>query len=162
MSRRNSLAPIEEESAYFYDGNTVRVGDLAPEEEQQPQIQKRLSKKTRRNRAKALSVNRGYVVFLAVVSTVAVFMCVSYIQLKTEMTSQTKKIASKQTELAEIRADNDALENALYASVDLNEVYRVATGKLGMHYPEQDQIVRYSTDGSGYVRQYADVPDTGK
>lgn len=161
MSRRNSLAPIEE-SEYYYDGNTVRVGELAPEEEQQPEIRHRLSKKTRKNRAKALSVNRGYVVFLAVVSTVAVFMCVSYIQLKTEITSQSKKIAARQTELTDIRADNDALENSLYASVDLDEVYRIATGKLGMHYPDQDQIIQYSTDGSGYVRQYADVPETGK
>lgn len=158
MSRRNSLAPIEE-SAYYYDGNTVRVGELAPEVEQQPEIQRRLSKKTRKNRAKALSVNRGYVVFLAVVSTVAVFMCVSYIQLKTEITSQSKKIAARQTELTEIRADNDALENSMYASVDLDEVYRIATQKLGMHYPDEDQIVRYSTDGSGYLRQYTDVPD---
>lgn len=158
MSRRNSLAPIEE-SAYYYDGNTVRVGELAPEVEQQPEIQRRLSKKTRKNRAKALSVNRGYVVFLAAVSTVAVFMCVSYIQLKTEITSQSKKIAARQTELTEIRADNDALENSMYASVDLDEVYRIATQKLGMHYPDEDQIVRYSTDGSGYLRQYTDVPD---
>lgn len=158
MSRRKSLAPIEE-SAYYYDGNTVRVGELAPEVEQQPEIQRRLSKKTRKNRAKALSVNRGYVVFLAVVSTVAVFMCVSYIQLKTEITSQSKKIAARQTELTEIRADNDALENSMYASVDLDEVYRIATQKLGMHYPDEDQIVRYSTDGSGYLRQYTDVPD---
>ncbi|HCT90564.1 MAG TPA: hypothetical protein DF613_04145 [Lachnospiraceae bacterium] len=161
MSRRNSLAPIDE-SAYYYDGNTVRVGDLIPEEEQQPEIQRRLSKKTRKNRAKALSVNRGYVVFLAVVSTVAVSMCVSYIQLKTEITSQSKKIAAKQTELADIRADNDALENSLYASVDLDEVYRIATQKLGMHYPDQEQIVQYSTDGSGYLRQYTDIPDADK
>lgn len=161
MSKRNSLAPIDE-NAYYYDGNTVRVGELVPEEELQPEVRRRLSKKTRKNRAKALSMNRGYVVFLAVVSMAAVFMCVSYIQLKTEITGQSKKIAARQTELTEIRADNDALENSLYASVDLDEVYRIATQKLGMHYPNQDQIVQYSTDRSGYVRQYADVPEAGK
>ncbi len=105
-----------------------------------------------------MSMSRGFVVFLSAMSIVAMFMCVSYIELKTQITRQTKQIASLQTDLNELKSDNDALENSNETSVDLDEIYRIATEKLQMHYPTEKQIVSYSTDGSGYVRQYSNVP----
>lgn len=145
-----------ENTGYYVDGNTVRV---APAEWEEEQTRKRqVSRKTRKNRTKAMRMSRGFVVFLSAMSIAAMFMCVSYVQLKTEITRQTKRIASLQTDLNDIRSDNDALENSFEASVDLTEVYAIATQKLGMHYPSEEQIVSYSADGSGYVRQYADVP----
>lgn len=146
-----------ENTGYYVDGNTVRVAPAEWEEEQTRQRQ--VSRKTRKNRTKAMSMSRGFVVFLSAMSIAAMFMCVSYVQLKTEITRQTKRIASLQTDLNDLKSDNDALENSYEASVDLTEVYEIATEKLGMHYPNEKQIVSYSTDGSGYVRQYSDLPD---
>jgi cell division protein FtsL len=136
------------------DGNTVRVAQPQWEEEPKRQV----SSKTRKNRTKAMSMNRGFVVFLSAMSVAAMFMCVSYVQLKTEITKQTKQIASLQTDLNDLKSDNDALENSYEASVDLTEIYQVATEKLGMHYPNEGQVISYSTDGSGFVRKYCDVP----
>lgn len=143
-------------TGYYVDGNTVRVAPAQWEEEQIKERQ--VSKKTRNNRTKAMSMSRGFVVFLSAMSIVAMFMCVSYVQLKTEITRQTKKIASLQTDLNDLKSDNDALENSYEASVDLTQVYETATEKLGMHYPNEKQIILYNADGSGYVRQYANVP----
>lgn len=145
-----------ENTGYYVDGNTVRVAP-AEWEEENPQ-RRQVSRKTRKNRTKAMSMSRGFVVFLSAMSIVAMFMCVSYVQLKTEITRQTRKIASLQTDLNDLKSDNDALENSYEASVDLTEVYKIATEKLGMHYPNEKQIVSYNADGSGYVRQYSDVP----
>ena len=141
---------------YYVDGNTVRV--TRPEWEDEQSTRRQVSRKTKNNRRKAMSMSRGFVVFLSAMSILAMFMCVSFIQLKTEITRQTKQIASLQTELNELKSDNDALENSNEASVDLDEIYKIATEKLHMHYPTEKQIVSYSTDGSGYVRQYTDVP----
>ena len=145
-----------ENTGYYVDGNTVRVAPAQWEEEQVRERQ--VSSKTRKNRSKAMSMSRGFVVFLSAMSIAAMFMCVSYVQLKTEITRQTKKIASLQTDLNDLKSDNDALENSYEASVDLAQIYETATGKLGMHYPNEKQIISYNTDGSGYVRQYTDVP----
>ena len=147
-----------ESAGYYVDGNTVRV--TLPEWEEEHTHRKKVSRKTKHNRRRAMSMSRGFVVFLSAMSILAMFMCVSFIQLKTEITRQTKQIASLQTELNELKSDNDALENSNEASVDLDEIYRIATEKLHMHYPTEKQIVSYSTDGSGYVRQYTDVPGT--
>lgn len=145
-----------ENTGYYVDGNTVRVAPAQWEEEQVRERQ--VSSKTRKNRSKAMSMSRGFVVFLSAMSIATMFMCVSYVQLKTEITRQTKKIASLQTDLNDLKSDNDALENSYEASVDLAQIYETATGKLGMHYPNEKQIISYNADGSGYVRQYADVP----
>ena len=72
------------------------------------------------------------------------------------------EIASLQTDLNELKSDNDAMENSNETSVDLDEVYKIATEKLNMHYPTEKQIVSYSTDGSGYVRQYSNVSGNKK
>lgn len=151
---RRRRVDSRENTGYYVDGNTVRVAQPQWEEETKRQV----SSKTRKNRTKAMSMNRGFVVFLSAMSVAAMFMCVSYVQLKTEITKQTKQIASLQTDLNDLKSDNDALENSYEASVDLTEIYQVATEKLGMHYPNEGQVISYSTDGSGYVRQYSDVP----
>lgn len=155
-TNRRTPRTTEYEMSYYYDGNTVRVEEPVHEE---PERKKRTSKRTRRNRAKAMSMNRDFVIFMAIVSIMAMFMCVYYIQLKTEITRQTAIIASKESALTDLKADNDALENAVNTSLNLDEILRIATEKLGMHYPTETQIQEYSTDGSGYVRQYADIPD---
>lgn len=153
---RRTSRKTEYNRSYYFDGNTVRVEDPLQEE---PQRRKKTSKRTRKNRAKATSMNREFVVFMAVISVMAMFMCVYYIQLKTEITRQTATIAARESTLTDLKADNDALENSVNTSVDLDEILRIATEKLGMHYPTEEQIQEYSTDGSGYVRQYADIPE---
>ena len=154
--RKSHSVDIRDNTGYYVAGNTVRVAPAQWEEEQTRKRQ--VSSKTRKNRTKAMSMSRGFVVFLSAMSIMAMFMCVSYVQLKTEITRQTKRIASLQTDLNDLKSDNDALENSYEASVDLTQVYEIATEKLGMHYPNEEQIVSYNADGSGYVRQYRDVP----
>ena len=156
-NRRQANVDIRVNNRYYVDGNVVRP--LPLEVEREPEVRRKVSSKTRKNRSKALSMSRGFVLFLSLASILAMLLCVSYVQLKTEIARQTKQIASLQSDLNDLKSDNDALENSYSASVDTNEVYTVATERLGMHYPNEDQIVTYSTDGSGYVRQYQSLSD---
>ncbi len=158
--RSRRTVDTRESAGYYVDGNTVRV--TVPQWEQEQTHERQVSKKTRKNRRKAMSMSRSFVVFLSAMSIMAMFMCVSYIELKTQITRQTKQIASLQTDLNELKSDNDAMENSNETSMDLDEVYKIATEKLNMHYPTEKQIVSYSTDGSGYVRQYSNVSGNKK
>ena len=73
---------------------------------------------TSRNRARTRAMSRGYVMFLAVVSAAALFMCVRYLQMKSAITTQTKEIATAESELSQLKADNDALYNSVISSVE--------------------------------------------
>jgi len=44
-------------------------------------------------------------------------------------------------------------------SVDLDEIYRIATEELGMQEATDAQIVYYTYNYSNYLRQYSAVPD---
>ena len=140
---------------YVIDGNTVRKIQVIPQEEP-------VRRTTSRNRARTRAMSRGYVMFLAVVSAAALFMCVRYLQMKSAITTQTKEIATAESELSQLKADNDALYNSVISSVDLEKIKDKAMNELGMTYPQEDQIYQFDTAGNSYVRQYKDVPDTTK
>ena len=139
---------------YVIDGNTVRKIQAIPQEE--PEVRP-VRRTTSRNRARTRAMSRGYVMFLAVVSAAALFL-----QMKSAITTQTKEIATAESELSQLKADNDALYNSVISSVDLEKIKDKAMNELGMTYPQEDQIYQFDTAGNSYVRQYKDVPDTTK
>ena len=107
----------------------------------------------------AKSMGRGFVVFLAVVSVAVLFCCVNYLQLKSELTGKIKTVASLETELSQIKEDNNAYESQVTSDVDLNTIKKLAIGRLGMNYPKDDQKKTYTMPSNSYVRQYQEVPE---
>ena len=117
------------------------------------------SVRTQRNRAKALSTSMGFVLFLAVIMAAVIFSCVQYIRLKSEYTARIADVAALEEELAQIKEDNDAVYAQVVSNVDLDQVKKIAVGRLGMKYPEDSQKQTYTTsEGTGFVRQYQDLP----
>ncbi|MDE8682308.1 hypothetical protein PZH33_20205, partial [Blautia schinkii] len=94
---------------------------------------RQLSREAQRNREKAKSMARGFLVFLAVVSVAVLFCCVNYLQLKSELTCKIKTVASLETELSQIKEDNNAYESQVTSYVDLNTIKKLAIGRLGMN-----------------------------
>ena len=163
----NPSRRVSSRSDYYYrgqtyvSGNTVRKLEREPEEERrQPPRRKKVSASTQKNRVKAMQMSRGYVLFLAFISIVALGLCVNYLRLRSHLTTQTAAIASAESELSQLKADNDALYNTAMASVDLEQVRQIAISELGMQYPTEVQIITFDTAGNSYVRQYQDVPGT--
>ena len=135
-----------------------RVRENMPE---RPAAQPRqLSREAQRNREKAKSMGRGFVVFLAVVSVAVLFCCVNYLQLKSELTGKIKTVASLETELSQIKEDNNAYESQVTSDVDLNTIKKLAIGRLVMNYPTDDQKKTYTMPSNSYVRQYQEVPES--
>lgn len=117
-----------------------------------------ISREVAKNRSKALSVNRAYVVFLALISIATVFMCVRYLRLKETITAQVTANEKLESRLISIRSENDALLEYVNNDVDWNYIKDTAINKLGMKYATEDQIVWYNTDDCCYVKQYQEVP----
>lgn len=166
----------------YVDGNTVRKVQEVPtrREYHQPKRSARkkqarpalgpgqeltrqgksLSREAQRNRAKANNMNRNFAIFLGVLGVVVVFCSINYLRLKTECTSKRSQVASLESQLAELKEDNDAYESQVTSSEDLERIKKVAIGRLGMKYPSNQQTETYTTEGGSFVRQYQEV--TGK
>lgn len=155
-NRRVNSRTEKYEHYAVYEGNAVRKIQAIPQE---TPVKRPVSRTTSKNRAKAQKVGKGYVLFLAVVSAATVCMCVNYLRVKSVITTQTKEIAVMESNLSELKADNDAYYNAVLASVNMEYIKNVAMNEMGMNYPTEEQIYEFDTAGNSYVRQYQNIPN---
>ena len=51
------------------------------------------------------------------------------------------------------------METRINTSIDLDNIYKIATEELGMVYANKDQVRMYNKTESEYVRQYEDIPE---
>ena len=123
---------------------------------------RQLSRQTQQNRERALNMGPGFVIFLSVVSAAVLFFCIHFLQLKNEVTAQMSVVASLESQLTDLKEENDAYESQVLSTIDLNEIKKIASGRLGMRYPTDEQKMTYETENSSYVRQYQDVPESGR
>ena len=179
-ARRNRNT-VRNSREMYVQGNAVKRLQEVPQRTDLPEIQERrrlaqkrkqksavpvtpakqvVSRQAQRNREKAMAMNKGFVLFLTAVSIAVLFTCINYLQVKSEITASMKNVANLESELAQLKEDNDAYYSQVTSNVDLNQIKQTALGRLGMKYPSDDQTVTYSTSGNSYVRQYQDIPDS--
>lgn len=153
----------------YEDGSAVRAPEWVPQEERrgrqqarrqtQPRkVQRKRNPRMLRNRARAKSIGMGYIVFLMAASILTVFLCVQFLQIRSNLATQSRRIALMQQNLSQLQTDNDAYYKKTLASVTLEDVRKAATERLGMHYPTETQTRYYTTEENSYVRQYTAVP----
>lgn len=142
---------------YYIEGNAVRRLEESWEIRTDPKPKRQASQKLKKNREKAMRMGRGYILFLCGISVVTLATCVGFLKNKAVLATQNKEIAVLESEWNQKRTDNDAYYNATLASVDLIDMGTKAE-RLGLHAPQEGQIIYYDTAGSSYVRQYQDVP----
>ncbi len=105
----------------------------------------------------------GYLLFLTLAMTLMVGTLAFYLSLQSQITGSVKHIAALESQLNNLKQDNDEAYNRANGNVDLDEVKRIAIKEYGMTYASEGQIVTYS-DGGGndYVRQLAPIPEAGE
>lgn len=150
---------------YYVDGNTVKKLEGEPEERRQRQLEKEKRERqkinrhaAKRNQEKALRMNMGYVFFCTMAVLITCGVCVTYIQLQSDITSRMKHISSLESQITDLKADNDAAIKRIDLSTDLEDVKYKAIHELGMKYAGPGQIVYYSVEDSDFMNQYADIP----
>ena len=150
---------------YYINGNTVREldspvrrGRKTREEIEETRRRKNRRNAIRRNRQRAMEMNRGFVVFLTVCVLVTAFTAAAFVQLQAQMTNHMRNVANLESQVIDLRADNDVRYKKLTTSVDLNHIKKVAMKELGMSYPSKDQVVYYTVDNNNFMDQYEDIP----
>ena len=151
---------------YYVYGNTVRELEQpgrrerrSREEIETARRKKNRRNAARRNRERVLRMNKGYVVFLSLCVLLSAFAAVSLIQMQSQMSQRMKNVANLESQIANLRADNDAKYKELTTSVDLEYVKDVAMNQLGMTYATEEQVIYYSIDNENYMDQYSNIPE---
>ena len=149
----------------YIDGNTVRKLEAAPdyrreqEEKQREEIRQRNRRMEQKNQEKSAHMDLGYVAFLSVSLLVMCVAAVLYIRLQSGITTHLKTISALESQVAELKADNDAAEKRIETAVDLSTIKDIAMNQLGMSYAGPDQIIHYTVDKEDYMNQFEDIPN---
>ena len=145
--------------ATYVHGNVARRDAAVV---QAPERQSRdVSQRVHKNRSKAMHMSKGYVMFLAVAAFIAVFACMQYLQLQSDITSRSQHITALQQELANAKEANTTRYNVIMNSMNLEEIREIAIGDFGMVYAEADQIIKYHRPVGSAVTQFAGIPESG-
>lgn len=165
-NKRSSIRDYGKKDYYtrrdnYINGNTVRKLNTVPERREVPQEEKKVSRKTSRNRERAMEMNMGYVFFLTIAAVASLFVCIQYLKLQSDVTQQGKNLTAMESELETLKESNDTAYNEIVDSVDLTHVRRVAMEELGMIEADLNQIIPFEHQEDDYTRQYEDVPKDG-
>lgn len=152
---------------YYIDGNTVRRAEAAPDyrREQRERIERQREEElrkrkriARRNQEKALRMGRSYVVFLTMAVLVFCAFAGVYIMLQSDVTARMNAISSMESQITDLKADNDEAFKRLSTSLDLDSIKSRAMNELGMSYAKKSQIIYYSVVEDDYMNQYGEIP----
>ena len=132
-------------------------GNVAPKHVDKPQR----GEKQVRVRKKAPEMNKRYVVFLAVAAMIALFACVQYLQLQSEITERSKHITALQQDLADAKEENTTRYNIVMNKMNLEEIRDIAIRDFGTVYAEPHQIIKYQSPEDHSMTQYAVIPESG-
>lgn len=93
---------------------------------------------------------------IAVVLLVA--LCLTMLTIAGENNGLKTEISKLESQVSELKSQNDSRQYDLNSAVDLNYVVQVATTELGMVRSTSGQIRTYSTAESEYIQQVAEIP----
>lgn len=148
----------------YVDGSAARKLNTAPARQPQRQTRKAPQQRSRqeivqRNREKMNLLQRKDIIFLSLFVCVTLVFCIFYLSLQHTMSQEMSQVAALKTELNSLVDENTAAAERLNSTVDLTSIYTIATGQLGMVYPQENQIIPYTSSNSDYVKQYSEIPN---
>lgn len=100
-----------------------------------------------------------YATFICFAVVIGVVMCVALLKANVAYRNEKNNVKKLQNQLTEQLNLNAQYSAKLDGAVDLDQIYSIATGELGMVYSEPGQTVYYDKNNEDYAVQYKDVPE---
>lgn len=97
--------------------------------------------------------------FLSACVAVVALAAVSLIQMQSQVSQRMKNIAALESQITDLKADNDARYKEIVTSVDLEYIKDVAINQLGMNYASEEQVSYFSVENNNFMDQYEDIPE---
>lgn len=140
------------------DGNNAKKLQVIPNYTEEEVKQAPLKRPKKRKAVKpAMSFFTLLILCFAIGGTL--YTCVNYLKVQTGILENKQEITKLEKQLVKIQNENSAAMTELNTSLDLKNIYEVATSELGMVYPKENQVIPYKSNKSDYVKQYKDIPE---
>ena len=149
-----------ESERYYIDGNTAR---RLREEPVQPKrrtvsAQPKSDPKPIQHKKRVSAFDLKYTLFLVTSVGITLATCFMYLHSNSILNKHEREVTALQTQLQTVQEQNNSLKESLNKTIDLDEIYQTATGRLGMVYAGEDQVIYYDSSNDDYIRQYESIP----
>ena len=132
----------------------VKVPAHIIERRRQQEERHQIARAIEKNRAREARMSvRSILLYSLLLSAVAV-VCFFYLYLQSEVASRMDHITTLKTQIGELTSENDIVQSRIDSEVNLFDVKKKATKKLGMEQASKDQIVYYSVENQDYILNY--------
>lgn len=139
----------------YVEGSAARAYDVEPLRREQERKRRNPYSRT----VELPGVHRASVLFLIMAVAAVFYLCFSYVQTQNQLHEQRQQVVAIQSDIAQMKEDNEQEYQTVVDSVDLADVYRKATQELGMVRAKKDQVYTYQNKKSDMVKQYGEIPD---
>ncbi len=82
-----------------------------------------------------------------------------YLSLQSSITNSIKHISKQESQLNELRLDNDENYSRITGNINLDKIRTVAIQELGMRYADEGQIITFNGEGSDYLIMTGELPE---
>ncbi|MBQ9563645.1 MAG: hypothetical protein IJU99_09355 [Lachnospiraceae bacterium] len=130
----------------------------AKEEEERLLAEAEAESLARAERSLARNLDLFSLVILVAAIAITIYTMVSFLTVNSDVTNMSKQVVALEKEIIDMENINEAALAKANASVDLAEVYRIATEELGMVHASKNRVITYESTQSDFVRQYAGIP----
>lgn len=147
-------------SAVYENGSAVRKIEPQWEQEEvrRPRTVERPEEQPKVKIGQGIDLISALLLIGAIVATL--FVCINYLKVQSDVVQLNKSISNLEKEITGLEKENNALEAVLEnEKYDLETVYQMAVGVLGMVYPNNNEVIYYNNESEGYFRQYQDIPE---
>ncbi len=150
-----------------FDGNAVRERNKRLDIDRAKREKEKNRQLARENRAqasrlrkleKSLGISLFSCIMLLGAAMLMFTLCYKMIQLNFEIDQIDKAVVRTENEVNDLRVSNNSAYQEINSTVDLKEVYKIATMELGMVFASDNQIITYEDNEAAYVRQYKEIP----
>lgn len=111
---------------------------------------------------KVFNIDLVHLAMLLIAVAATVFACYRYLDAQSELNESRTAVSNAESRLSGLRDKNNIIEASLDTPYDAEYILTYAVSKLGMVYPDKNQVVSYAVSDSGYVKQYEDIPEEQK
>ena len=140
-------------SSYVH-GNTVRKLALPQES---PKRRERPIPTFRPEEDIASGMNARNLLLLGIATVIIVLVCGIYINVRSHVYQQNRDITKLKKQVTTIAANNEAYEDRVASSINLEAIKEKAVRDLGMVYPSKDQIVYLNIAPRDYMNQLENI-----
>lgn len=142
-------------AAYIY-GSSARALETMPLRRREEEIRRR-QRPQRRVQPKP-RIDKVAVLLTVLTFTAVMVIGITYLHLQFQSTYLSKNVVNLQSEVVELEKENATAVMNLENSLNLNEIYKTATKKLGMRAPKENQVYTYESNKSTQIRQHGSIP----